>query len=265
MASNQWIYNQFGIGPNNSKMPTKAEIQNYGLFVPDSYTSTQLVKEEDIVAGVKEIPIYVIIKQQNFPDSVRVILERGEEKYAQYFNLFNNYWDELNGTNKSLITMMDGSTYPLVLDTRRNLQNNFTYHNFDSSYGTLEYDMSLITIKTSTSIPYGKIIQGIHIEDLRLEVYDKNYNTIGSSGAAVTTDFMYHLTLQYKRNNIWYTPSVVTWTSHWGGLMVGAMVGFSERNILDTSNSFVSTSLNSADLQGIAVSISFSAFTGVEE
>lgn len=48
IASNAWIYSEFGVGVNNSKCPTKSVIEGYGCTVSLLYSSNQLVPESEI-------------------------------------------------------------------------------------------------------------------------------------------------------------------------------------------------------------------------
>lgn len=52
IASNAWIYSEFGVGVNNSKCPTKSVIEGYGCTVSLLYSSNQLVPENGITYEV---------------------------------------------------------------------------------------------------------------------------------------------------------------------------------------------------------------------
>lgn len=50
VASKRWIYSNFSVGSSSNKCATKTEILGFGLYITNdsSYTSNQLVREEDI-------------------------------------------------------------------------------------------------------------------------------------------------------------------------------------------------------------------------
>lgn len=52
IASNAWIYSEFGVGVNNRKCPTKSVIEGYGCTVSLLYSSNQLVPENGITYDV---------------------------------------------------------------------------------------------------------------------------------------------------------------------------------------------------------------------
>lgn len=50
IASNAWIYSEFGVGVNNSKCPTKSVIEGYGCTISaESYQDSQLVPQDYIM------------------------------------------------------------------------------------------------------------------------------------------------------------------------------------------------------------------------
>lgn len=255
MASNQWIYNNFGVGNNNLRMPTKSVIEGYGLTVSGSYASNQLVARDDISQPVNllDIPIYVRLNGHTVPYQSRLIYYQSSWRFPQYFNMFNNYW-----ANDSHVTMYGGANYDIIINTRYNYAGDNIYHNFDSYNNTLEYPMTYLCPGfTKLLLPPNQRIQAIHISDLLLHVYESNYTPIGTSGS-VTTNFCYRLSLEYQRSGMWYKVSPLIWTNNYDQVITSNMVGYTERNRLDTGSSWgSSTTLYTNELQGLAIVLDF--------
>lgn len=255
MASNQWIYNTFGVGSNNLYMPTKSTIEGYGLEVFGSYASNQLVARDDISQPVNllDIPIYVRLNWHMVPYNSCFVYYNGSYRFPQYFNMFNNYW-----ANNSHVTMEGGTNYDIYIDTRYNSAGDNIYHNFDSRNNTREYCMTYLCPGfTKLLLPPNQRIQAIHISDLLLYVYESNYTRIGGAGS-VTTKFCYRLSLEYQKSGMWYLVSPLYWTNNYNQTITSNMVGYTERNRLDSGSSWgSSTTLYSNELQGLAIVVDF--------
>lgn len=254
MASNQWIYNNFGVGNNDLRMPTKSVIEGYGLVVSGSYASNQLVARDDISQpNLLDIPIYVRLNWHMVPYNSCLIYYQSSWRFPQYFNMFNSYW-----ANDSYVTLEGGATCDLIIDTRYNSAGDNIYHNFDSRNNTREYCMTYLCPGfTQLLLPPDQKIQAICISDLLLHVYESDHTRIGGSGS-VTTNFCYRLSLEYQKSGMWYLVSPFYWTNNYGQIITSNMVGYTERNRLDSGSSWgSSTTLYTQELQGLAIVVDF--------
>jgi hypothetical protein len=257
IACDNWLYTNFSKGSSTSyACPPKSVITDtYGLTVSGTYETNQLVKQSDISEPVNllDIPIYVRLNWHSVPYNSRLIYYQSSWRFPQYFNMFNTYW-----SNDSHVMTSDGIEYDILIDTRFDFAGDTIFHNFDSSNNTREYCMTYLCPGfTKLLLPPNKRIQAIHIYDLLLHVYDSYYTRIGGSGS-VTTNFYYRLSLEYKKNGMWTAVSPLYWKDQWNGTLTGSMVGYTERNTLDSGSSWgSSTTLYTHDLQGLAIVVDF--------
>lgn len=261
IASNQWIYNTFGVGNNNLRMPTKSVIEGYGLEVSGSYASNQLVARDDISQPVHllDIPIYVRLNWHMVPYNSCFVYYDGSYRFPQYFNMFNNYWVSnsqihlrgINNTNETI-------NYDIYIDTRYDFAGDNIYHNFDSRNNTREYCMTYLCPGfTQLLVPPNYRVQGLTISDLLLHVYESNHTPIGTSGS-ITTKFCYRLSLEYQKSGMWYSPSPQIWTNNYNQTITGSMVGYTERNKLDVGTDYWNNHYVTTDeLQGLAIVVDF--------
>lgn len=263
MASNQWIYNNFGVGNNNLRMPTKSVIEGYGLAVSGSYASNQLVARDDIYKPgpeLKDVPIYVRLNWHSVPYNSRLVYYNSSWRFPQYFNMFNSYWaNDSNIHLRSLSNTNSTINCDIIIDTRYNSAGDNIFHNFDSSYNTREYCMTYLCPSfTKLLVPdSGYRIQGLTISDLLLYVYESNYTPIGTSGS-VNTKFCYRLSLEYQKGGYWHAISPFNWTNNYNQIITGQQVGYTERNRLDAGTDYWNNHYVSTDeLQGLAIVVDF--------
>ena len=264
MASNQWIYNTFKVGNNDSRMPTKSVIEGYGLKVSGSYASNQLVARDDISEGLVDIPFYVVLNWHQVPYNSRRIFYNGSYRYPQYFSLWTNYWGA-----ESTVTMAGGNAYPVYMDTFYNSAGDNQYLNFDSSGTTLQYPVSVNAPQFNRfAIPAGINIEGVYIQDIYINWYEQDKTPIGLSGS-VTTNFGYRLSLAFNYRGWWEVLGSNVWTNQYGHRITGSMVGYSDRYVLHTGTGLsTSYSLNSNTLtsssavRGVAIMFDFYEIDG---
>lgn len=233
MASNTWIYSNFNVGPNDSRMPTKSVIQGYGLSVPDSYASNQLVKEKDIQESLVDIPFYVILNWHNVPYNSRMVYYQGQYRFVQYFNLITPKQGDY-GT----VSMRNGTSYPIYMNTSLDSAGDTRFLNFDSANNTLIYPISMQASSFNRfKVPPGIDIEGVYVNDIYISFYDAYYTPIGTSDS-VTTTFCYRLSLCVNYRGWWeiagHADSEHGWTNIYGQRITGSQVGYSDRYCLST-------------------------------
>lgn len=257
IACDNWLYTNFSKGSSTSyACPPKSVITDtYGLTVSGTYETNQLVKQSDISEPVNllDIPIYVRLNWHMVPYNSCLIYYQSSWRFPQYFNMFNNYW-----ANDSYVTLEGGATCDLIIDTRYNSAGDNIFHNFDSRNNTREYCMTYLCPGfTKLLLPSDQKIQAICISDLLLYVYESNHTPIGTSGS-VTTNFCYRLSLEYQKSGMWYRVSPFYWTNNYNQTITSNMVGYTERNKLDSGSSWgSSTNLYTQELQGLAIVVDF--------
>lgn len=245
MASNQWIYNTFGVGNNNLRMPTKSVIEGYGLKVSGDYASNQLVARDDISVGLVSIPLYVIVRSTDYSWNYGMpVYHAGQYKYAAYFNLVNN-----NRSSDGYVLFQGGAKAPFYINTSINSAGDNWRLSMAFSYEQEYY----VTSSFSNFYVYpGERIQAVYLPNIDFLIYDSSGWQINSSNP--TSDASYALSFAFKQSGIWRTP-ITYWRSSYGYTISSCTLGDLGNTTLDTGSSFYDYNLNSNNLQGFAICI----------
>lgn len=241
IASNQWIYNTFGVGNNNLRMPTKSVIEGYGLQVSGSYASNQLVARDDISVGLISIPLYVIVRSTEYSwDYDMPVDYEGQPRFAAYFNL-----ESYNGT----IRFADNTTAPFYLHTSLNSAGDNQQLSMAFSY---EQTYNVTSSFSNFYVYPNKRISSVYLPNIDFLIYDRDGWQINPSNPI--SDASYALSFAFKQNGSWNIPMTL-WRSASGYNISSCILGDIGHTTLETGNSFYDYNLSSNNLQGFAIYI----------
>lgn len=242
IATNSYIFNKFGLGPGGSQAPTKSVIEGYGLTVSGSYTETQLVKEEDITAGLVNIPLYVIVHSTEYAwDYDMPIRVEESDKYASHFNI-------IASANGCYVTMNNGSNYNTYINT--SLNNSGVFQKFSMSF-SYEQEYYISNTFNSFVIPANGVIKSIYLPNIYFYTYA---GSLPLGDRNPTSDASYALSLMYKVNGLWQHLECYMKSSY-GVNISSCMLGDYGNVTLDTGSNISSYNLSATNLQGIAICI----------